>query len=480
MSVDEPGDDDVHHGSVTDLRTPTDRRPADGRSAGRGAGASRAGRPGRGGDGADGGSWLSRSVGWLGEAFADVRLALSLALGVVALGVLACVGLVVAGWASDADAATSWVQAVRVGVDLWLVVHLGSVGVLSQVATSVSPADPLTPVQGELSLAPLGLTLLAAGLSWRAGRVLAGRCRPVRALVLCLPLAAGTGAAAWLLAWAADTPVAVPSPTAGAVGAAALTLLASLVGVLHRSAGPLLDGLPRGVAGQLRRVVPAAGVALLVWAAAAAVLVLAGLLRDLPTVVALHGALAPGPAGGALLLLVQLAWLPTLVVWAGAVLAGPGAWLGEAHVGPAGSTVVDVPAVPLLAALPAPGAGPVWTFAAPLVLVLAGAMAAWHAHRQPSSRGATVVDRLVDAAAVAALAGLAAGGLGLLASGSLGPWRPLGPDPLLLAGAVAVEVLVGAVVGGAALHLLSGRPIARTVREAPGQLSRRLSPRRNG
>ncbi|MGJ7440174.1 cell division protein PerM [Aquipuribacter sp. MA13-6] len=394
-------------------------------------------------------------------AFADLRLAVSHAVGAVAVGLLACVGLVVLGWATEASSGTSWWQAVRLGADLWLLAHLGELAVVSEVVSSTSPADPATLVPGTVSLAPLGLSLVAATLAWRAGRRTARRCTPVRSLLLCLAVAAVYAGAAWGLAWAVDTAVLAPVPSACAVGAAVLALLGSAAGVLSVHGGSLTDRLPHVVAVQLRRVLPAAGVALAVWLLAGAVLLAVGLLLDLPTAAGVHGALAPGAVGGLLLLLAQVAYLPGATVWSGSVLAGPGTRFSDGVVTLSGSTVVDVPAVPLLAALPVPGPFPLWAYLGPLLVVLAGALAGWHTHRDPSSRGATLTDRLADAVAVAALVGIAVAGLVRVSSGALGPWAPLGPDLLLVVAAVTAEVLVGGLLVGAALHLLSGRPIGR-------------------
>lgn len=401
------------------------------------------------------------TLAWLSDAFADVRLAFSQAMGAVALGLLVCVGLVVLGWVSDPAASTGWPQAVRLGTSLWLLTHLGEVGVLSEVATSPSPADPLTPVAGVLSLPPLLLVLLAAWPAWRAGQQVAARSGPLRAIVLLLVVAASYGGTAWLLAWFADTPVVTPDPAACALGAGLLAAGAGLPAVLSRHADPLLDRLPHHVAVQVRRVVPAAGVAVTGWLLGGAVLLSAALLLQVATVGEVHAALGPGLGGGVVVLLLQLAFLPVAVVWGAAFLAGPGTWLGAGHTGPGGSTVLDLPAVPLLAALPSPGAFPLWAFLAPVAVVAAGALAAGHAHRHPSSRGATLGDRAGDAVAIAALSGLGALVVGWLATGSLGPWQPLGPDPFLLAAAVTLEVFAGALLGGGALHLLAGRPLGR-------------------
>lgn len=405
-----------------------------------------------------------------GDAFADVRAATSWALAAVALGVVACVGLVVAGWASDPASATPWPQALRLGVDLWLVAHLGELAVVSEVVTSTSPADPPTLVPGVVSLPPLLVVVLAALPSWQVGGRLARRCPPVRALALVPVVAVVHAAVAWGLAWAVDTPVVAPSPTACAVGAALTAGVAALVGVLGVHARGLLDLLPRAAAVQLRRVVPAAAVAVTAWLLAGAVLLALGLLADLATVASVHAQLGAGPLGGVLLLLLQLAYLPTAVVWSAGLVAGPGVAVGPGQLSVAGSTVADVPAVPLLAALPDPGPFPLWAYLGPLVVVGAGALAGWHAHRHPSSRGATLLDRMGDAAAVAGLAGIATAVLVVGTSGALGPWAPLGPDLLLLVAAVTAEVLVGAAVVGGALHLLAGRAIGRRTGLVPSGL----------
>lgn len=408
-------------------------------------------------------------------------MAVSHAVGAVALGVVGCVALVVAGWASDPASATPWPQVVRLGVDLWLVAHLGELAVVSEVVTSTSPSDPPTVVMSTLSLAPIGVAVAMALLSRRVGRRIALRCAPVRALLLCLAVALIHAGAAWLLAWAVDTRVVAPAPAACAIGAGVLAAAGSTLGVLSIRGRDLLDRLPRSSAMMLRRVLPAAGVAGVGWLGAGALLLTAGLLLGIADVTAVHTALAPGLLGAVLLLLLQVVYLPSAVVWAAAVLAGPGVWLGTGSIDLLGSDVTGVPAVPLLAALPDPGSSPVWAYLGPVVVIAAGALAGWHAHRHPSSVGATLLDRLLDAVAIAGLVGIGSAAAALLVSGTLGPWGPLGPDLLLLVAAVTGEVLLGALMAGGALHLLSGRPISRArplSRARPTSRARPLSPSR--
>lgn len=397
----------------------------------------------------------------LGATAADCRAAVSHALGAVVVGLVVCVGLVVLGWASDPESATTWWQALRIGVSAWLLAHLASLQLVSEVATTTSPADPLTQVSSELSLAPGGLILAAGAVAAGVGVVLGRRTGVLAGLVLSFVVAATYAGSAWVLAWVVDTPILAADPLQAASGAAALSLVAVLAGGAWVQAGSMLRRVPVAVANQLRRVVPAAGVALTAWLTAGALLLTGALATDVAGVSDVHAGVAPGPAGGALLLAGELLALPTLVVWAASVLAGPGVAMGAGTVDPGGSTVVDVPALPILAALPEPGPFGVWVWGGALLVVLAGALAGWHAHRHPSSRGATALDRIADAAAVAALVGAAAILLCLVTAGSLGPWAPLGPDPVLVGGVVTAEVFLGAVVASTSLHLLAGRPLVR-------------------
>ncbi len=393
--------------------------------------------------------------------FADVRAALSQSLGAVALGVVVCVALVALGWAGEPQAGTGWVDTLRVGALAWLLAHAGRLEVHGEVAASTSPADPLVPVVGVVSLPVLGLVLLAGLLAAQVGRRLAERTWPLPSLLLVGLVAAVHGGAAWLLATTAGLADADPVPAACALGAAAVSGAGALVGAADVHGPAVVDSLPRVVRSQLQRVLPGAAVALTVWLTAGALLVTTGLVLDVSQAVDVTGRLAPGPLGGAVLVVLQVLLLPLLVVWGAALLAGPGVVLGEGRIDLQGSTVTDAPALPLLAALPDAGAAPLWAWGGPLVLVLAGGLAAWHAHRHTSSTGATVADRVADAVAVAALAGTGALLLALVARGSFGPWGPLGADPLAVSACVTGGVLLGGLAVGAALHLLSGRPLLR-------------------
>ncbi|MCW2724430.1 MAG: hypothetical protein JWN35_1351, partial [Frankiales bacterium] len=160
----------------------------------------------------------------------------------------------------------------------------------------------------------------------------------------------------------------------------------------------------------------------------------------------LQSAAAPGLVGGVALLLLGLLFIPNAAVWGAAWLAGPGFHVGvDTAVGPFGTTLGPVPALPLLAGLP--GAISPWLGVLALAVPLAaGAFA-----------GLLVTRRLAEAswrraAAEAALAGpcagLVAGLAGWLSGGPAGGARltDVGPSPWQLGLAVAVEVAVGAAV----------------------------------
>jgi hypothetical protein len=85
---------------------------------------------------------------------------------------------------------------------------------------------------------------------------------------------------------------------------------------------------------------------------------------------ALDASLTPGLIGGALLLLVQLAYVPNAVGWAVCYSLGPGFAFGTfTVVAPTGAAIGPLPLFPMLAALPTGASGvPGWVSAAVLAL----------------------------------------------------------------------------------------------------------------
>lgn len=167
----------------------------------------------------------------------------------------------------------------------------------------------------------------------------------------------------------------------------------------------------------------------------------------------LWASLAPGLGGGMALLGATLLAIPTLVLWCVAALLGPGFMLGtDTSVDLTGAHLGQVPAFPVLAALPPPGEFPGWVFVLALVPVAAGAVAGW---RVVAGLPATDLLARVRVAAIAgALAGVMLGLPVGLSGGAIGPGRmaDVGP-PMLTPLLVAVPVLaVGAAIGAVLAH----------------------------
>lgn len=342
-------------------------------------------------------------------------------------------------WATDSRSGSGAAAAARAAAQVWLVAHGTSLHV----------------VGGTFGLTPLGLAALPLGLLWRAGRH-AARTTGAADLRSAVRLTAGIAAP-----YAVGSAVVAALATTSAVRPAPVMALLCglLVAVVGAGAGILRESVWAGeAAGRLHPRLRGLAVGT---AAATSVLLLGGALLA-GTSLALHasraGVLArstdPGIVGGLALLLLGALLVPNLVVWGVSWLSGPGFAVGVGTaVGPFATHLGPVPAVPLLAGLPA-GPPAIWLGALALAVpVLAGAVA-----------GGVVVRRLavgwVRAAGEAALlgpcAGLAVALLAALSGGPVGGGRliAVGPSPWQVGLAVTVEVAVGA---GAAVALLVHR-----------------------
>lgn len=207
------------------------------------------------------------------------------------------------------------------------------------------------------------------------------------------------------------------------------------------------DRLPVRLA--VQRALPGALWGMAAMLGAGAVIVLLLVLARFGAVSQLQSALGPGLVGGAVLVLVQLLVLPNLALWAVSFCAGSGfAVVAGAPTDWSGSRSGLLPMVPVLGALPPPGAFP-WAVALVVLLPVAvGGLVGWRCLRGVARLSAMRTKALVVATGEA----LAAGGLGLLdvvGGGSLGAER------LTHTGAPAVWMsallLVEFGIGGAAL-----------------------------
>lgn len=343
------------------------------------------------------------------------------------LPVAALVVVALLVWAVDAGARPGWTGYYAAAADLWFVGHG------ADIAFRPAGVAPFA-----VTVAALGPALATALAGLRAGRRAQGTVAPGGALVT------GTATVAALdvlLLLTASRPIAALDPVqaialpALVYGAAAL-LGALLAGGTVLPPGPVLADALRVGLGAVAAVT-----------AAAALAVTALLIVSLPAVVSLSESVHAGATGGLALTAVQLALLPTVVVWAVAWFVGPGFALGAgSSIGPLGTHLGPVPALPMLGALP-DGSGPVG-LGVVLVPVVAGFLVGVLTARR-SDRPLTGARPLVVGLLGGLLGGAVIGLLAAASAGGIGPGRlaVAGPQPLLVGGIAALEIAIPAVLG---------------------------------
>ena len=310
----------------------------------------------------------------------------------------------------------------------------------------IAMSPPITVDGVPISLMPWGFTLIwfalvAIGVRW-AARFAPDPPWRILLIVFVLGMLVTAGLAA-LMARIASIDIA---PFAISWRATAVAALGFLVGGYPVLAPHLRipSAVGRGVRSTLLAVV---GIMVL----AAALLVIA-IVRNVGAIAEMWSALAPGAMGGFVLLVLQLGYLPVLLVWSAAYLTGAGVVIGDqATISPfiATASAIDLPPVPVLAALP--------TTASPLMWFLPAAVAVvgwWSVRRalrgtkaRRGERFAVAMSSALAAAMImAALAGMAHGSLGVARLASVGPtpsvvgWLTFG---LLALGGGAAALLGG-------------------------------------
>jgi hypothetical protein len=314
-----------------------------------------------------------------------------------------------------------------------------------------------------VTLVPLGLTALALFGCYASARRSGYATRS----------AFGAGVGAYLgvvLVVGLATGVPLLHLGAGLLGGAVVAALGLGAGLLRRPEAPRFRDVVEPVRSRLpdpvAHGVAAGTTALATLVLLAAVLATLWVVTGRSAVAEVVGSLRLDAVGGVVLAVGELAYAPTLVLWAFAWLTGPGFAVGTGT-----SFAVDgvqagaLPAVPLLGALPAPDVAGGVLVAVPVVTLLAGAAAALVLRRRLVTGRA--LDAPVAGLVAAVVAGLGALVLAALARGGIGPGRmtELGPEPALVALAVA-----GGVAAGALVVLLPGD---RHVRAAVAEAARR-------
>ncbi len=357
-------------------------------------------------------------------------------------------------WVATAHTTVGWGDALGVASAVWFLGHgagvtVGDVG---------------------LTLAPLGIWLLALLLAVRGARRLLDRTeraapgttwprflagRAVPGFVLGYALA---GLLAWLLALAGPA-----RPGAVAVLVAAAVPVLALAWVLLRRyvageetgvVGDWLDRLPRWLPRSVRPGVHGAWLLLGI----GTVLVVVMVVVRWSTVSGLSSAVNAGTVGGAALSAAQLLVLPNLAVWALAWLAGPGFQIAD------GSTITLsgahpglMPMIPVLGALPSDGTWSGWLILLLTVPVLAGVGIGWLACRS-LARLSSWRTKLATAVTAAATSAVCVTVLAAMGSGAVGVERlsAVGTRPLLFG-----AVLLGQLVAGAAASVLVTQLVLR-------------------
>ena len=381
---------------------------------------------------------------------------------------------VVLAWATASYSRAPWGQAVQVGVSAWLLAHHTGI---------VIPG-------GHVGLVPLGLSVIPLISCWLAGVRLArnldpnadairagvGRARPKapppRAL---MALVLGYSGLVTLISALTTSAAVRPLISQAFFGAAVLCTVASVTGAAAWVLGGPVRGLRRVIV-RLRLPVPVRrslrpmALALVVHLGGAVLILLTAFVLGWDRVALLHHALAPGAAGGLVLVLGQLMLVPNLVIWSGAWAAGPGFAVGAGtSVLPGHTELGALPAIPVFGALPPVGTGPGWLWAVLALPVLAGGLAGWYLLRadpdawvEPGTAGSPK-PLLIETGLTAVLTGTAWLVLSWLSGGPGGPGRlaHLGPSAWSVGLATMVEVGLGAfvVVGvGLAARLVSPAP----------------------
>lgn len=385
-----------------------------------------------------------------------VRPAAPLALVAFAGGVVAalapllvCLALGVVGWfLADAGSHGAPSDGLRVGATAWLMGHGSGVA-----------------VEGvRVSVVPLGLTLLAAWSTWRAGQrvgdLVSGHGPDADGIEdgerdWTVPIAVAlmtAGYAVVALVTAALAATRESAPSSGAVLGWSL-VLAGLVGGSAVSVGSgraaiWTAGVPVALVESLRT----ARLVLRAWLLVSLVALLGAFLLDLGTAANITSQLHAGAGDVVLVLLASVLLLPNAVAFAGGYLAGPGFTVGAGTlVSPSVVVLGPLPMFPMLAALPDSGDPPAWTAALVALPPLLAALAAARAQQAvPTLRwdeGALrgCVGGVVAAVAFALLAAVA--------GGAVGPGRMRDVAPL--AGDVLVQGLttfgLGGLLGGLAM-----------------------------
>ena len=355
-------------------------------------------------------------------------------------------------WAVQFGLAIDWAAFWRASVDIWLVGHGVDVTVTLDPSTAArfglpGAGDPFT-----ITIALLGFALLTVLLAVRAGRRIAET--PHRFLGTAVSLVT-FAAISFIVTFSSLHPLARPSIVQGTILPTLVFALGMAIGIRATTRGVDAAGETYlGIVGQFSPTVRLiAATALRGGAAAAfailtaAALVTAGaILASYARIITLYESLHTDVLGGIAVTLGQLALLPNLIIWAASWLVGPGFALGiGSSVGPLGTQLGPLPAVPLLGVLPVGqlSFGFVGLLAPVICGFVIGVLVA------PRVRVLSRGQVIATAIAIGLVAGSTLGALAWASSGAAGPGRlaDVGPNPWAVVGWGSLEVALSALIG---------------------------------
>lgn len=376
-------------------------------------------------------------------------------------------------WAFQYGLQLDWTVFWRASADFWLVGHGTDVTFTLDSATAASAGFADAGAPFAVTIAALGVGLLTLLLAVRAGRRIAetpyARLGAFVATLVVAALALG-------VSYSAIHENARPSLVQGALLPTLVFVAGLLIGLgitrrrLSRMPGrqTARSAFGRWWAGQaehkrgvlsnsLRGGVAAVAAVLLV----ASVLLALMILINYAQVIALYEGIHTGVLGGFTVTMAELAFLPNMVVWSASWLIGPGFAIGAgSSVGPLGTSLGPIPAIPIFGALPTGdfAFGFIGLLVPIVVAFLIGVAlrpAVLRSVEHRSRLGLLIVTGIGIGIVGGALMGILAG----ISGGAAGPGRlaEVGPNALAVAVFAALEFGIPAILG-----LLVGRQARST------------------
>jgi hypothetical protein len=386
-------------------------------------------------------------------------------------------------WAFQYGLQIDWVVFWRAAADIWMLGHGVDVRLTLDELTAASIGFPDAATPFVVTIAPLGFALLTLLLAYRAGRRIAETPHAMVGLATALVTFATVSLTVVLTSL---HEAARPSIWQGAllptlVFTAGLVLGAGLairrLTSLRRAAtvradatlgaiAQRIDEVPEQPAAVIRAAVAGGTAAAIAVVAMSAVTLAVLLAVNYAELIALYEAGHTGVLGGIALTIGQLAFVPNLVAWTASWFVGPGFAIGVgSSIGPLGTSLGPIPAIPFLGALPTGELG--WGFLGLLVPVLAGFVAGVLVRPRLVARlgdGASVSRLIVTGLLIGVVGGVLLGLFAWFSAGSAGPGRlvEVGPNPWLVGVLAVLEVGCAAALG-----LISSRPRASAEAREP-------------